>query len=47
MNVLLTGGTGYIASHAAIVLSNLGYKVSLYDNLSNSKRRVVSQIKKT
>lgn len=46
MNVLLTGGTGYIASHTAIVLLNLGYKVLLYDNLSNSNRRVVSQIKK-
>ncbi len=46
MNILLTGGTGYIASHTAVVLLSLGYKVFLYDNLSNSKRQVVTQIKK-
>ena len=36
MNVLLTGGTGYIGSHTAVVLSKLGYQIVLYDNLSNS-----------
>lgn len=36
MNILLTGGLGYIASHTAIELSKLGHKVFLYDNLSNS-----------
>ncbi len=36
MNILLTGGMGYIGSHTAIVLSHLGHQVVLYDNLSNS-----------
>ena len=27
MNILLTGGTGYIGSHTAVVLSHLGHKV--------------------
>lgn len=41
MNVLLTGGTGYIGSHVATVLCQQGHKVVLYDNLSNSSVEVV------
>lgn len=44
MNVLLTGGTGYIASHTATVLSLLGHQVLLYDNLSNSTDCVVEKL---
>ena len=44
MNILLTGGTGYIGSHTAIVLSALGHQVLLYDNLSNSSDSVVETI---
>ena len=44
MKVLLTGGTGYIASHTAVVLSEAGYEVILYDNLSNSSVNVVNHI---
>lgn len=40
MNVFLTGGTGYIGSHTAVVLSQLGHQVVLYDNLSNSSDTV-------
>ncbi len=40
MNVLLTGGMGYIGSHSAVVLSELGHQVVLYDNLSNSSDTV-------
>jgi UDP-glucose 4-epimerase len=36
MNVLLTGGTGYIGSHTTVVLSQLGHQIVLHDNLSNS-----------
>tara|TARA_A100001037_G_scaffold300616_1_gene328501 strand:+ start:1288 stop:2289 length:1002 start_codon:yes stop_codon:yes gene_type:complete len=45
MNVLLTGGTGYVASHTAVALSNEGHKVILYDNLSNSNIAVASKLK--
>ena len=45
MNILLTGGTGYIGSHTALVLVNEGYDVVLYDNLTNSKQAVQSLIK--
>ena len=46
MNILLTGGTGYIGSHAAVVLTNAGHKVVLYDNLVNSNASVVSKLEK-
>ncbi len=36
MNILLTGGTGYIGSHLATKLLQQGHQVILYDNLSNS-----------
>ncbi len=44
MNLLLTGGTGYIGSHTAVVLSELGHQVVLYDNLSNSSDSVVEKL---
>jgi UDP-glucose 4-epimerase len=44
VNILLTGGTGYIASHTAVVLINSGHQVVLYDNLSNSHQAVVRQL---
>ena len=44
MNVLLTGGTGYIGSHTAVVLTNAGHRVTLFDNLCNSQRDLVSRL---
>lgn len=44
MNVLLTGGTGYIGSHAAVVLLQSGHRVVLYDNLSNSSDAVLDKL---
>lgn len=46
MNVLLTGGAGYIGSHTAVELINTGHKVILVDNLSNSSVQAVENIKK-
>lgn len=40
VNILLTGGTGYIGSHTSLVLNNAGHNVVLYDNLSNSNKSV-------
>ena len=45
MKILVTGGTGYIGSHACVELLNNGYEVVIVDNLSNSKREVVNKIK--
>lgn len=46
MNILLTGGTGYIGSHTAAALVNAGYKVVLYDSLANSDNLVIHQLEK-
>ncbi len=43
-NVLITGGAGYIGSHIAVELLDKGYKVSLYDNLSNSCKLAVKRV---
>ena len=45
MNILLTGGTGYVGSHCAVLLLKAGYQVTLYDNLSNSEVGVVARIR--
>ena len=45
MNVLVTGGTGYIGSHTCVELLDNDYNVIIIDNLSNSKRSVVDKIK--
>lgn len=44
MNILLTGGAGYIGSHAAVVLSESGHKVVLLDNFCNSKKDVLGRL---
>ena len=46
MKILVTGGTGYIGSHTCINLLELGYKVLVLDNLSNSKRNALNNISK-
>ncbi len=44
MNVLVTGGAGYIGSHTVVELQNAGYDVTVVDNLSNSSVRSISRI---
>lgn len=44
MNILVTGGLGYIGSHTCCSLLELGYNVIVIDNLSNSKKEVVDKI---
>ena len=46
MNILLTGGTGYIGSHIAVELLNLGHQVVIIDNLINSNANVIDKIEK-
>jgi len=46
MNILLTGGTGYIGSHTAVVLTEAGHRVVLYDNFCNSQPDVVQRLEK-
>lgn len=46
MRILLTGGTGYIGSHTAVELLNLGHEVEIFDNLYNSKIIALDNIEK-
>jgi UDP-glucose 4-epimerase len=46
MNILLTGGAGYIGSHSAVVLSEAGHKVVLIDNFCNSHKAILAQLEK-
>ncbi|MGI6004955.1 MAG: UDP-glucose 4-epimerase GalE [Christensenellales bacterium] len=44
MAVLVTGGTGFIGSHTAVVLLEAGFDVVIVDNLANSKPDVPQRI---
>lgn len=44
MNILVTGGAGYIGSHTAVELINAGYEVVIVDNLCNSSSIVLDRI---
>ena len=46
MNILLTGGLGYIGSHVAVTLLNAGYDVFIVDNLVNSDIKTLNKIEK-
>src|SRR6478752_5536297 len=39
--VLVTGGAGYIGSHAVLALKDAGWRVAVIDDLSNGSRSVV------
>src|SRR4051794_2890575 len=41
--VLVTGGAGYIGSHAVLALSDAGWPVAVIDDLSNGTREVVPE----
>ena len=45
MDILVTGGAGYIGSHTVIELLNKDYNVVILDNYSNSKPEVLNRIK--
>lgn len=44
MNVLVTGGAGYIGSHTAVELLDQGHSVIIIDNLLNSNPESVQRI---
>lgn len=45
MNVLVTGGCGYIGSHACIALIEAGHNVVVLDNLCNSSEVSIQRVK--
>lgn len=44
MNVLVTGGAGYIGSHTCVQLLEAGYDVVIVDNLCNSSAEAVKRV---
>ena len=46
MNVLVTGGAGYIGTHTCISLLNKGFTPIIVDNLCNSKEEAVKRVEK-
>lgn len=46
MNVLVTGGAGYIGSHTCVELIKSGFNPVIIDNFLNSKISVIDRIKK-
>ena len=45
MNVLVTGGAGYIGSHTCVELLNSGYGVVVIDNLCNSNPKSLDRVR--
>lgn len=45
MNILVTGGAGYIGSHTCVELLNNNHSVIIVDNLINSKIETIDKIK--
>ena len=46
MNVLVTGGAGYIGSHTCFELLSAGFDVVVLDNFSNSKLESLNRVRK-
>jgi len=46
MNILVTGGAGYIGSHACLEFLTAGHAVTVVDNLSNSKRESIRRVRR-
>ena len=44
MNILVTGGAGYIGSHTCVELLEQGYDVVVIDNLCNSNRESLNRV---
>ena len=46
MNILVTGGAGYIGSHTIVELLNNGHQVAVVDNLCNSSQESLRRVEK-
>lgn len=44
MNILVTGGAGYIGSHTAVELLQANHNVIIVDNLSNSSKKSIKNV---
>jgi len=46
MNILLTGGAGFIGSHTAVELANAGYGIVVADSFVNSRLSVIDRMER-
>src|SRR5687768_17191586 len=46
MNILVTGGAGYIGSHTVVALITAGHTVTIIDNFSNSSPKVLDKLER-
>jgi UDP-glucose 4-epimerase len=46
MNILVTGGAGYIGSHTVVALYEAGFTPIIVDNYSNSDEKVLKALEK-
>lgn len=46
MNILVTGGAGYIGSHTCVELLENGYDIAVLDNLDNSCEEALERVKR-
>ena len=46
MNILLTGGAGYIGSHTYVALFDAGYTPVILDNFANSHPEVLNRLER-
>ncbi len=44
LNILLTGGSGYIGSHTAVTLTEAGHRIVIFDNFCNSRPDTIQKI---
>ena len=44
MTILVTGGAGFVGSHASIGLIQAGHRVVIFDNFANARRDVAAQL---
>ena len=45
MSILITGGAGFIGTHAAVEFLEAGYEIVIVDNLSNSCQKALDRVR--
>ena len=45
-HILVTGGAGYIGSHTCLELLELGYEITVVDNLTNASQESLNRVER-